>query len=58
MGRLTLSVKVPEITTYVQPRNLKSFITTVKLVETEKGYVWIRGDSSYDDYDYSFDSGF
>jgi len=57
MGRLTVVVKAPEITSYSQPRNLASFITTVKLADTDRGYLWID-DNNTRYFDSSFDGSF
>ncbi len=57
MGRLTVIVKVPEVTTYVQPVNLAGLDTTIKLAETDKGYLWVNGsDTRY--FDFAFDDYF
>jgi hypothetical protein len=56
MGRLVLSVKVPEITGNALPTNLVEFFTQVKLADTEKGYQWIRDSGGV--FDYSFDNSF
>jgi len=58
MGRLVLSVKVPEITDYVQPTNLAEFRTSIKLSETELGYLWINRTSGYGYFDFAFDDYF
>ncbi len=61
MGRLTLSVKVPELPGgFVPTVQVRTTKTTVKLSSTEKGYLWIYQpieDPYYFDYsfDYSFD---
>lgn len=41
MGRLTLEVKFPETTAFITPDTLFNHETTVKLHETEKGYLYI-----------------
>lgn len=65
MGRLTVSVKAPEVTQYfVKPKNLAWFKTTVNLGSTSKGYLWLDQNTStyYADnagiFDFSFDSTF
>jgi hypothetical protein len=40
MGRLTLTVKVPETVELLEPTLAEGYQTTVKLYETEKGYLW------------------
>ncbi len=54
MGRLTLSVRVPETTEYIIPTGGVNFITTVKLYSTDKGYRWERN-NFYDPYDFALD---
>lgn len=58
MGRLVLSVKVPEITATIQPVNIKDLWTTVKLADTEKGSLWIDKFSDIKYFDLSFDNFF
>lgn len=41
MGRLVMSVRVPETSELVIPRTLNSFQTMVKLEETDLGYLYI-----------------
>ena len=54
MGRLILSVKVPEVTSYIQPVSGQFMATTVKLESTERGYRWVR-ENAYDPYDFAYD---
>lgn len=42
MGRLILSVKVPEATDNVVPGNIQEFVTNVRLGLTDQGYLWDR----------------
>ncbi len=57
MGRLTVVVKAPEITSYALPKNLASFFTTIKLADTDRGYLWIDNNSTRY-FDSSFDGSF
>jgi len=57
MGRLVVSVKVPETTSYIQPVNVKDFFTTIKLADTEMGYLWIDNNNTRY-FDSSFDGSF
>jgi hypothetical protein len=59
MGRIVLSVKLPETPEYAQFSPTRTTKTTVKLSDTDKGYLWIN--LNIDDpyfYDYSFDKYF
>lgn len=40
MGRITLVVKVPETVELIEPELIAGYQTTVKLFETELGYLW------------------
>lgn len=53
MGRLVLSVKVPEITWQARPVDAADFVSTIKLSETEFGYLWVNDGSGI--YDFSVD---
>jgi hypothetical protein len=57
MGRLVLSVKMPETNGLALAIASKDYITTVKLDATDKGYLWIQTTDGvlYDFFDYSFD---
>lgn len=54
MGRLTLSVKVPEASDPITFTNIKEFVTNVKLDETDKGYTWDRLQYMQPDYNFDF----
>jgi len=41
MGRLVMNVRLPETTELLSPTDLNSYYTTVKLEETENGYLYI-----------------
>lgn len=58
MGRLVLSVKVPEITDTIQPVNIKDLFTTVKLADTENGFLWMDKFRDIKYFDSSFDNFF
>lgn len=60
MGRLILSVRVPETNGLSLGIASRDYITTVRLDSTDKGYVWISSTTGvfYDTYDYSFDASF
>lgn len=58
MGRLTVVVKVPEVTTYKQPVNIAGLYTTVKLASTDKGYQWIDRYNTLKYFDEGFDDYF
>lgn len=59
MGRLTFSVKVRETNGLSLGVASGSYVTTVKLDSTDKGYVWVTAEGIfYDTYDYSFDASF
>ena len=40
MGRITMTVKVPETVELIEPELIAGYETTVKLYETEEGYLW------------------
>ena len=44
MGRLTLVVKVPETVDLIEPVLIAGYTTTVKLYDTEKGYLWDKSE--------------
>jgi hypothetical protein len=59
MGRLIMSVKVPEVTSYIIPKTILEYVTNVRLDSTDEGYTWVRLNGSvYDTYDFSFDNTF
>ncbi len=56
MGRLTVSVKVPEYSEPITPVNIVDMYTSVKLAETDLGYLWVNSadvryfESAFDDF--------
>lgn len=42
LGRLTYVVKVAEVNALINPPTIAGYVTTVKLEETENGYIWNR----------------
>lgn len=54
MGRLMLSVRIPETTPLKTPANAAGFDTRILLAETMKGYQWVF-DNGYDTYDFAND---
>lgn len=57
MGRIVILVKVPEITAYKTGVAGKQIQTTVKLADTDKGYLWVDG-TDEGVFDESFDATF
>jgi len=57
MGRIIVAVKIPETTPLTTPITIDSFKTTVKLTETDKGYLWVD-DNNNTIFDQSFDKTF
>lgn len=59
MGRLVLSVKVPETNIFGDlSRTLNTLYTQWKLDSTDKGYLWVTGANSGRVFDSSFDNTF
>lgn len=59
MGRLVLSVKVPEINIFGDiSRTLNTLYTQWKLDSTDKGYLWVTDANSERIFDSSFDNSF
>lgn len=44
-GRLILTVRMPEVTALINPPKIQDFLSNIRLVLTDKGYIW-EGTSS------------